>query len=97
VPIISHEASVPQRYGVALAATTVAYGASLLLWPLIDPERFAPFCGSGDGERPYGGLGGSAGHRLAPVRRHLLRSSVHLSQFGVNDAVRLVCSWGRRS
>src|SRR2546422_307747 len=66
VPIVSHEASVPQRYGVALAATTVAYGALLLLWPLIDPNAFAPFCAAVMVSAWYGGLGpGLLATRLA--------------------------------
>src|SRR5438034_9530681 len=91
VPIISHEASVLQRYGVALAATTVAYGASLLLWPLIDPNAFAPFCAAVMVSAWYGGLGpGLPATGLATgASAHRLASSVHLLQFGVNDAVRL--------
>jgi len=91
VPIISHEASVPQRYGVALAATTVAYGASLLLWPLIDPNAFAPFCAAVMVSAWYGGLGpGLLATGLATgASAHLLTSSVRLLQSGVNDAVRL--------
>src|SRR5438552_17862548 len=89
--MISHEASVPQRYGAALAATTVAYGASLVLWPLIDPNAFALFCAAVMVSAWYGGLGpgllaiGLATHASA----HLLASSVPLLQFGVLDAVRL--------
>ena len=91
MPIISHEASVPQRYGVALAATTVAYGASLLLWPLIDPNAFAPFCAAVMVSAWYGGLGpGLLATGLATgASAHLLTSSVRLLQSGVNDAVRL--------
>src|SRR5207249_2296070 len=91
VPIISREASVPQRYGVALAATTVAYGASLLLWPLIDPNAFAPFCAAVMVSAWYGGLGpGLLATGLATgASAHLLTSSVRLLQSGVNDAVRL--------
>ncbi len=91
MPIISHEASVPQRYGVALAATTVAYGASLLLWPLIDPNAFALFCAAVMVSAWYGGLGpGLLATGLATgASAHLLTSSVRLLQSGVNDAVRL--------
>ena len=91
MPIISHEASVLQRYGVALAATTVAYGASLLLWPLIDPNAFAPFCAAVMVSAWYGGLGpGLLATGLATgASAHLLTSSVRLLQSGVNDAVRL--------
>ncbi len=91
MPIIGHEASAPQRYGVALAATTVAYGASLLLWPLIDPNAFAPFCAAVMVSAWYGGLGpGLLATGLATgASAHLLTSSVRLLQSGVNDAVRL--------
>jgi len=91
VLILSDEASVLRRYGVALAATATAYAASLLLWPLIDPNAFALFCAAVMVSAWYGGLGpgllatGLATHASA----HLLASSVHLLQFGVNDAVRL--------
>src|SRR5438046_10219655 len=44
VLILSDEASVLRRYGVALAANATAYAASLLLWPLIVPNAFALFC-----------------------------------------------------
>src|SRR5437016_12145141 len=91
VPILADEASVLRRYGVALAATAAAYGASLLLWPLIDPNAFALFCAAVMVSAWYGGLGPGL---LAPglatsACAHLLASSVHLLQFGVNDAVRL--------
>src|SRR5439155_1164364 len=91
VPMISHEASVPQRYGAALAATTVAYGASLLLRPLIDPNAFAAFCAAVMVSAWYGGLGpGLLATGLATgASAHLLTSSVRLLQSGVNDAVRL--------
>src|SRR5213078_1241326 len=91
VPIISHEASAPQRYGLALAATTVAYGASLLLWPLIDPNAFALFCAAVMVSAWYGGLGpGLLATGLATSAcAHLLASSVRSLPFGVNDAVRL--------
>ena len=89
--MISHEASVPQRYGAALAATTVAYGASLLLRPLIDPNAFAAFCAAVMVSAWYGGLGpGLLATGLATgASAHLLTSSVRLLQSGVNDAVRL--------
>src|SRR5206468_12592852 len=44
VRIVSDEASAMRRYGVALLATGGAYWASLVLWPLIDPNAFALFC-----------------------------------------------------
>src|SRR5437667_408346 len=89
--MISHEASVPQRYGAALAATTVAYGASLLLRPLIDPNAFAAFCAAVMVSAWYGGLGpGLLATGLATgASAHLLTSSVRLWQSGVNGAVRL--------
>src|SRR5947199_7646249 len=91
VPILADEASVLRRYGVALAATAAAYGASLLLWPLIDPNAFAPFCAAVMVSAWYGGLGpGLLATGLATgASAHRLASSVHLLQFGVNDAVRL--------
>src|SRR5437867_13081852 len=92
VRIISDEASVLRRYGVALAATATAYAASLLLWPLIDPNAFALFCAAVMVSAWYGGLGpgllatGLATHASA----HLLASSVRSLPFGVNGHVRLV-------
>ena len=91
VPILADEASVLRRYGVALAATAAAYGASLLLWPLIDPNAFALFCAAVMVSAWYGGLGpGLLATGLATSAcAHLLASSVRSLPFGVNDAVRL--------
>src|SRR5437773_6877631 len=91
VPILADEASVLRRYGVALAATAAAYGASLLLWPLIDPNAFALFCAAVMVSAWYGGLGpgllatGLATSSCAPLPASPVRSL----PFGVNDAVRL--------
>src|SRR5213592_1593604 len=91
VPILADEASVLRRYGVALAATAAAYGASLLLWPLIDPNAFALFCAAVMVSAWHGGLGpGLLATGLATSAcAHLLASSVRSLPFGVNDAVRL--------
>ena len=91
VLILSDEASVLRRYGVALAATATAYAASLLLWPLIDPNAFALFCAAVMVSAWYGGLGpGLLATGLATSAcAHLLASSVRSLPFGVNDAVRL--------
>src|SRR5437867_11595792 len=88
--MITGKLSPLRRYGMALAATVLATGASLLLWPLIDPNAFALFCAAVMVSAWYGGLGpgllatGVATHASA----HLRASSVHLFQVGVNDAAR---------
>ncbi|TMB59685.1 MAG: response regulator [Deltaproteobacteria bacterium] len=80
-----------RRYGVALLATGGAYWASLVLWPLIDPNAFALFCAAVMVSSWYGGLGpgllttGLATYACA----HLLASSVHSLGFGGPVAVRL--------
>src|SRR5207302_5362644 len=57
VRIVSDEPSAMRRYGVALLATGGAYWASLVLWPLIDPNAFALFCAAVMVSSWYGGLG----------------------------------------
>ena len=91
VHVLSGEASVLLRYGVALLATAVAFGASLLLWPLIDPNGFALFCAAVMVTASYGGLGpGLLATALATYAgAYLLASSAQSPGFGPHDAVRL--------
>ncbi|HYY05652.1 MAG TPA: ATP-binding protein [Candidatus Limnocylindria bacterium] len=80
-----------RRYGAALLATGAAFGASLLLWPVIDPNAFALLCAAVMVSAWYGGLGpGLLSTGLATYAgAYLLARSLHAAEFGAADAVRL--------
>ena len=80
-----------RRYGMALAATVLATGASLLLWPLIDPNAFALFCAAVMVSAWYGGLGpGLLATGLAVLASaYLIVPNAQTLAFGVSDIVRL--------
>src|SRR5437867_4509014 len=95
-PNVSVETSLMRRYGVALLATAVAFMASLLLWPLIEPNAFALFCAAVMVSAWYGGLGpGLLATGFATYAgAYLLARSLHSPQFGGDNAVRLALFMG---